>query len=939
MKAVREVGGKLQRFKVLAHLGSGGMGTVVRAHDPTLERDVAIKLLGESNATTAALSKHETIDLRTAPTPRGSKDLLHEARMMARLSHPNLLPVYEVGLDDTNRVFLVMEHIDGADLRAWAPGRSRRAIVEVLVQAGHGLAAAHAEGVVHGDFKPENVLIGRDGRVRVGDFGLAQLRSHDSRGVHVGGTPGYMAPEVENGDAPTRASDVYAYCVTVAEALGAKVGNIARTLDVPKPLHSAILAGLVERPEERASLGEVVRALSATQSPKRRWRWVLAGAGAAAAIGAAAVLALDVADRGTPSCEATVWPARFDATRRADLQRALEPETPGPLDDERIRKVIASFAEIQDDLDVRKRGACRASTDQLTANQTQTKLSCLERRQLELGLKVDGFIKYKPKRLALVVDAARISEVSDCDTVTAPPLGNERTAIVALWGRWMAVGQVPPPQRIEQLRVIARDALALGEREIEINATLFRGLMLMQATKIAEADQLLERAYQLAVEAHSDRLQAQALSMRTTAATWRGDQQAAVTIGNLALALADRPSTAPVVRAQIYLELGTAANERGESAVALALLDKGLAVAAADPHSSGGTEAGLRSERVRALARDDSNKVVALEAAQDGAEWVARERGERSKEYVTAMSRLSSMLRWNGDLAGALATQRKAVELSTQLDPNDPKLWLTKGDLAYMLEVNGKYKEAYKLYADELAAAKQFEIIRKNLPMVTTHVGVNLCALGKFKEGIPYLEKGVDLAIEQHGLDNFQTAHSREELAWVQLELGQLDAAARNINEIVRIYGTNPKQNQRALASMGMMTAPLALARGNAAEAETLIRKSVVGWKEVGGDDIVRAMLLSTLGDVLVERKKYKEARAAGEEVLKIRTETKQRDDSIASAQLLLARIDAAEGKKAAARARAKKVLVVLDRYPAQLKNRAYAEAILGKQAAKRKRR
>src|SRR5258706_2076139 len=134
-------GHRIQRFEVIDHLGSGGMGTVVRARDPSLERDVAIKVITNSTPP-PGLSPETTLDLRGAGS--GSQDdLLREARMMARLSHPNVLPVYEVGLAD-GAVFLVMEHIDGTDLASWlATPRSVDDVIDVFVQAARGLAAAH----------------------------------------------------------------------------------------------------------------------------------------------------------------------------------------------------------------------------------------------------------------------------------------------------------------------------------------------------------------------------------------------------------------------------------------------------------------------------------------------------------------------------------------------------------------------------------------------------------------------------------------------------------------------------------------------------------------------------------------------------------------------------------------------------------------------------
>src|ERR1043165_4083719 len=136
--AVRQ---RIQRFEVVAELGTGGMGTVYRARDPQLQREVAIKVVALRGSPPPELSSQRTLDLR-APAMT-NEDLLAEARVMAQLSHPNLLPVFEVGLDG-GEVFLVMELVEGCNLRAWLRRRPARAEIErAFAQAAAGLDAAH----------------------------------------------------------------------------------------------------------------------------------------------------------------------------------------------------------------------------------------------------------------------------------------------------------------------------------------------------------------------------------------------------------------------------------------------------------------------------------------------------------------------------------------------------------------------------------------------------------------------------------------------------------------------------------------------------------------------------------------------------------------------------------------------------------------------------
>jgi len=153
-------GARVGRFLVVEPLGEGGMGTVFAAYDPDLDRKVAIKLLQSESWGGDSSSQ-------------GRERLVREARAMAKLSHPNVLTVHEVGTFG-DEVFIAMEFAAGGTLTEWlaAQERSWREVLDVFLRAGRGLAAAHAESLIHRDFKPDNCLLTKDGRVRVADFGL-----------------------------------------------------------------------------------------------------------------------------------------------------------------------------------------------------------------------------------------------------------------------------------------------------------------------------------------------------------------------------------------------------------------------------------------------------------------------------------------------------------------------------------------------------------------------------------------------------------------------------------------------------------------------------------------------------------------------------------------------------------------------------------------------
>jgi serine/threonine-protein kinase len=253
-------GATVGRYVVREWIGEGGAGTVYAGFDPELDRPVALKLLHHAEGS----------------------EIQREARAMAKLAHPNVVSVFDAGAFD-DRVFIAMELVVGPNLRGWLAERPRDVgeIVDAFVGAGRGLAAAHAVGLVHRDFKPENVLMGADGRARVTDFGLARAASASLASVTnpYAGTPAYMAPEQRLGEADAR-SDQYSYCLSFTEALGA---------GAPASLRKVLSRGVREAPAERfPSMESLLAELEGARRARPRWRG-LAWAGAAVILAAASI--------------------------------------------------------------------------------------------------------------------------------------------------------------------------------------------------------------------------------------------------------------------------------------------------------------------------------------------------------------------------------------------------------------------------------------------------------------------------------------------------------------------------------------------------------------------------------------------------------------------------------------------------------------------------
>jgi len=543
---------RVGQFVLLERLGAGGMGVVYAAFDEQLERKVAIKLVTQGGS------------------ERAQQRLLREAQAQGRLSHPNVVTVYEVGTLPEGGLFIAMELVKGQTLGTWQEDGTRtwQDIVAMYTAAGEGLAAAHRGGVIHRDFKPDNVLVGDDGRVRVADFGLAlaeaplgssetgpadvpSMRKSGRRPAltvagAVVGTPGYMAPEQFTGAAADARSDQFSFCVALYEALHgdrpfADLVFLHRDRhgDRPAPrrtepdpayprwLWDVVMRGLSLEPGERfASMDALLAEL--TRSHERTRRRVLAAVAVVGALAATGVTFAALASRSPPPCPlataelAGVW----DPATKQRIQAALL-GTGTPFAASVWASTEAAFDRYAERWIGAQQAACEAThvRHAQSAELLDRRMECLAGRRRSLAAAAE-VLQSRPAQAAahageILSSLVDIERCADTGVLLALPGQGSGTALanaatqaqvaevrgaLARAGALLATGDAAAAEPVVAAAVqLAKD---LHDDPLRAEIRFVEGRVKLARDDVAGSIALFNQAAELAVSSHHDELPA-----------------------------------------------------------------------------------------------------------------------------------------------------------------------------------------------------------------------------------------------------------------------------------------------------------------------------------------------------------------------------------------------------------------------------------------------
>jgi len=794
------VGGRVGRYVVLRRIGEGGMGIVYEAHDPELDRAVALKLLWPSRR-----------------TPERLAWLRREAMAMARLSHPNVVQVYDVG-EQGGQVWIAMELVRGGSLSQWLRTQpSRTAIVDAFVQAARGLQAAHEAGLVHRDVKPGNILLDGEGRVRVGDFGLARLSAleeptpPETRGI---GTPAYMAPEQHLGGAVGPASDQYAFAVALWEALfGARpypqdgaIEIVLAKLDhtpveprnarVPARLKQACLRALAPEPRARypsmAALADDLRPRTT-----RRLPWIVVGTAGVTAVTVAALWptaqTCDAADRELVG----VW----DDEARASVQRAVlgtglpYAEATWATASTALDEYAARWTEARTD-------TCRALADPSAedAELLDQRSACLQQRRAAF---------------AAVVDVVRSPDA---------------TAVQ----RWVAaVGELPPV-----------------------------GTCLATEGGVVDVRVPDEPAMRPRVAALRDRL------AHATALGHAGALRAGLDEVEPALADAQRLGFAPLV-AEAWLARGELLRGEGDPWQAERALEQAYwsALAVGDDAISLRAATGL----VHVVGYDQAKNEPGATWARHAHAVLERSEGSPSADAALAIAE-GSMLRRAAHFDAARARFERAVELWAELEPDDIRHARALASLAGLEVAVDRPREA--LVAYERALAIELRALGPDHPALASTwsgIGAASLTLARYPEARAALERAVVLREHALGDDHPMLANSLNNLGIVLNRLGEYEAArAAHVRALAireRAFDPDHPDIQESLNNIAVVL----LEQDRLAEAEPyLVRNIASNEHRLGTEHPNLVGPLDNLGIVLREQGRFAEAEALHRRALAI---------------------------------------------------------------------
>ncbi len=785
-------GSSLGRYLVLEQVGSGGMGVVYAAYDADLDRRVAVKLL------------------RHAGDDKLRARLVQEARAMAKLSHPNVATVYGVEtLDD--RIFVTMEFIVGETARAWLlKEHPVKAIIDVFLQAGRGLEAAHQAGIVHRDFKPDNVMVRPNGRVSVLDFGLARTGGASAEGETDGagprdpkrgpaltqtgavmGTLRYMPPEQRFGRTLDARADQYAFCVSLHEALygAAPSDPPLRSPSLSGALTRAIVRGRSEKADDRfpdmhALLSELERAVA----PTRRWAW---GAAAAALLGLGATLSLRAGPGPCAGVQAEVeqvWGApQKSAIRLAFGEAGLPPD-----------EVVAALDGYATSLGEGRRKACEATRVAGTQSEEllDLRMLCLASRKASLSAAATQLAVGGAALLRAPVVLSGMPRIDDCADA-----------------RWL-LEVVPPPAdpqtraRLERTR--AELARAQAERDLG---------------RVDAAAALLERVVADAKAIDYPPLLCESLVLETEVMRSTGHTAGAEAEAWLAVeaALASRDQR---LQAQAWLSLA--------ETVGIVMRRFGEA------------------ERLFSIARSALVPLSRREAIE--ARWL---RGS------------AHFLEVKGDTLHAVPRYLEAIAAYEQL-PGAPRgavawLWRRLGETYLSAEQPAEAEAALR---KSIALGEADATGSSQLDRALVSLADVLREQRRFDEARGLLERALPLA--RSGGTSTSPVVALYTLGHLERDAGNLSAAARWYQQYLERVEALPRPNPYlgdALALVGEVQ----LAQGDAAGAERVLRRAVTAFDEFGlRDDVETLFARTALARALIANGHRAEAVAILEHAVKV---------------------------------------------------------------------
>lgn len=842
-----EPGARVGKHVVSSLIGRGAMGVVYAAEDPELGRRVALKLI------------------RPGAGPDAAERALREAQSLARLAHPNVVAIYEVGRA-LGALYFAMELVSGKTLRAWLsePGRSARETLDVLLQAGEGLRAAHSAGIVHRDFKPDNVMVGDDGRVRVTDFGLARLSGASyvsapdlatqpvstlvTRTGKLVGTPAYMAPELLAGGEATELSDQFAYGVTLYEALagarpftGSSIAELAQSVArgasaeplraSPGPLRAAVLRALRERPEDRyPSLEALLRDVARFGRPRRRWPLAV---GLGAPLAAAAVVA-GVWIAGTDADTCSGGKAKVSAVwndgRKESIRGAFGAAAPdlGPIAAARVGTELDRVAKA---LSLQHRAACEATHVEKAQSEAilDARMRCLDRQLAEIGALVESFeaadvpvVEGAIQATETLASPAECGEVESLAAIDPRPTDTERAARLSKLEREIgevkasgASGRYAPA--LERAARLAEEATDLGYRPAVAEIELVVAQLARKLADYERASASARRALSTAEAARADRLAARAWLEVLAIDGERGDPARVIENAGLAAATFARLDDPPELRGALLLQVGIARTAMGALEEAGPDLDEALEI----HEGVHGPESLVVARTLTALgnlARARGQHEEALELHGRALSIDAGLLGAGHPALAAHHHNRAGVLRLLGRHDEARAQYGEALELEVAaLGAQHPRVGLTHNSLGLLSLETGDLVGARRHLGEALGIFDATDHPDRALALL--NLGVVEAREGRHREATGHLTGASEIVARVFGRDHLRRAAILLERARSRRSLGEVAGATEDLAEAARVARVHAKRVPEAARLEKEIAAEAAVAVGPAARA------------------------------------------------------------------------------------------------------------------------